>query len=99
MGRVWWGDEEETNLKLEKCGLFVDVDNHFLAASPDGLIGENSVLEVKCPFSGRMSKIQEGKLFPHLEFRDDMLKLKKVIDTCTKCKGKWLLPRKKRVTL
>ena len=35
--------------KVEPCGLFVDVEKSFLAASPDGLVGEEAVVEVKCP--------------------------------------------------
>lgn len=43
--------EESTGNKVEKCGLFVDLTRGYLAASPDGLVGEDRVLEVKCPFS------------------------------------------------
>jgi hypothetical protein len=37
-----------TNLKIEKCSLFVDSEKRFLVASPNGLIGATSVVEVKC---------------------------------------------------
>lgn len=36
---------------MQPCGLFIDLDNGFLAASPDGLIGADGIAEVKCPES------------------------------------------------
>ena len=43
---------EETGIWLDPCG--------FIGASPDGLIGTNAVLEVKCPFTFRNSTIEEA---------------------------------------
>ena len=40
-------EEKEVN----ECGLFIHPEYNFLAASPDGLIGDNTVLEIKCPYS------------------------------------------------
>ena len=37
------------NVKL--AGLFVDLNLPYLAASPDGLIGDDSIIEIKCPIS------------------------------------------------
>ena len=34
---------------VEPCGLFVDTSKPFLAASPDGVVGQDAVVEVKCP--------------------------------------------------
>ena len=43
--------EMQTGNEVEKCGFFeFDV---WLGASPDGLIGKNGMIEVKCPFSLR----------------------------------------------
>ncbi|KAK3922399.1 hypothetical protein KUF71_011868 [Frankliniella fusca] len=36
---------------VEECGLFIDQEMPFLGASPDGLIGLEMVLEIKCPYS------------------------------------------------
>lgn len=33
---------------VQECGLFISLENGVLAASPDGLIGEDGLLEVKC---------------------------------------------------
>ncbi|GFR97011.1 interference hedgehog-like Protein [Elysia marginata] len=42
---------EETGVWLDKCG--------FLGASPDGLVGHDCVLEVKCPYSHRDHTIED----------------------------------------
>lgn len=36
-------------LTITACGLFIDEDNPHLAASPDGLIGQDGIIEIKCP--------------------------------------------------
>ena len=70
---------EVTKLEVTKCGLFVDVDNGFLAGTPDGLIGEETLVEVKCPYRGREHKITpDPDEFPFLEYREGQLKLKKL---------------------
>lgn len=47
--------KKELALKLKKeiksCGLFIDIENPCLGASPDGLIDENGLVEIKCPLS------------------------------------------------
>lgn len=71
-----------TGLHVKPCGLFVSLDENkgFLAASPDGLVGDNKIVEIKCPYSGRA-------LTPHeiparnrnfcCTFENDKLKLKR----------------------
>lgn len=39
--------------KITKCGLFIDRNNPFLGASPDGLVKDDSIVEIKCPSSAR----------------------------------------------
>jgi len=43
--------ELETGLTVEKCGFFPYED--WLGASPDGLIGNDTILEFKCPYGIR----------------------------------------------
>ena len=43
--------EMETGLKVDKCGFFPYED--WLGGSPDGLIGDDALLENKCPFGKR----------------------------------------------
>lgn len=45
----------EHGLKVEPCGFFVHPEHDWLGASPDGLIGEDGVFEVKAPYSKRYS--------------------------------------------
>lgn len=47
----------EIRKPIDKCGLFIDQTNHFLGASPDGLIGSDGLVEVKCPITA------QGKTF------------------------------------
>lgn len=47
----------ESGQRVEECGLFVDTDKSFLAASPDGLVGTEAVVEVKCPLKCADSRL------------------------------------------
>jgi hypothetical protein len=47
-------------VEVLSCGLFVDEKIRFLGASPDGLIGSDSILEIKCPFGARDQTIEEA---------------------------------------
>lgn len=58
-------------LKVQTCGLFVDSEYNYLAASPDGIVGETALIEIKCPFNGRDRKIAADKFFPFLVEDDD----------------------------
>ena len=51
--------EKETGQKVEKCGLFVNRSG-ILGASPDGLVGTDSLLEVKCPYRERNLTLKEA---------------------------------------
>ncbi|KYN14507.1 hypothetical protein ALC57_13287, partial [Trachymyrmex cornetzi] len=46
--------ESMLNLKIKRCGLFIDSEIPFLGASPDGLIEEDGIVEIKCPFAARL---------------------------------------------
>ncbi|XP_060862495.1 uncharacterized protein LOC132939379 isoform X1 [Metopolophium dirhodum] len=39
--------------EIYACGLFVDKEIGYLAASPDGLIEDTAIVEIKCPFVAR----------------------------------------------
>lgn len=41
--------EIEIEKSIEECGLVIQLEYSFLAASPDGLIGWDHVVEIKCP--------------------------------------------------
>lgn len=67
--------EEVTGLSVSNCGLFIREDLPFLAASPDGLVGDDSVIEIKCPYKGKDEKIKPGPAFPFLCMMDNNLQL------------------------
>ena len=49
----------KTGLCIEKCGIWLDLSG-MLGASPDGLIGKDVLLEIKCPFTQKESTIEEA---------------------------------------
>jgi len=69
-------------LTVEECGLFVDLHKGFLAASPDGTVGKDGLVEVKCPLSCRDESIEDLARQDHsfcLEYHtgEDKLRLKR----------------------
>ena len=63
--------EELIGLKIEPCGVFVNHEFPFLAATPDGLVGKTEIVEIKCPFKGKDSAIEPGILFPFLIYDEE----------------------------
>lgn len=61
---------EKTHLKVSKCGLYVCEEKPFLGASPDGVVGQDRIVEIKCPFNGRNQVIAPGKCFSFLTYND-----------------------------
>lgn len=45
--------EHRYGVMIEPCGLVVHPEHDFLAASPDGLVGERGMVECKCPYRAR----------------------------------------------
>ncbi|CAH2098119.1 unnamed protein product [Euphydryas editha] len=44
--------EQQENVKKLPCGLFIHKKYKFIGASPDGVIDEIRIVEIKCPISG-----------------------------------------------
>ena len=59
--------EKSEGVKTQKCGLFICGKRPYLGASPDAVINDNEIVEVKCPFVGRKDQILPGKRFPFIE--------------------------------
>lgn len=59
--------EEKFRIKTQKCGLFVPFDRPYLGASPDAKVGDDGIVEVKCPYAGRNMPILPGPKFRHLQ--------------------------------
>lgn len=39
------------NVEVKTCGFFVKKEEPYLGATPDGLIGDDGIIEIKCPSS------------------------------------------------
>ena len=79
--------ERETGLKTQKCGLFINETNPFLASSPDRIVfigGVPHTIEVKCPFSCKDKEINVQNV-PYLCNGDGKMYLK-IISTMAKSK-------------
>lgn len=51
--------EAEKKLSVDKCGIFVSKSHPYLASTPDGIVGDDKVLEVKCPYVAKEREINE----------------------------------------
>ena len=51
--------EEKTKLQVIETGVWLD-ESGVLGASPDGLVGEDHVVEVKCPYTHRNQTLDES---------------------------------------
>lgn len=56
--------EEMTGLKVQRVALVVHPELDYVSCSPDGLIGDDEGLEIKCPFSSdvHLATIKAGKM-------------------------------------
>lgn len=58
--------KRQENVEILPCGLFIDPVHPFLGATPDGLIGDNMLVEIKCPLTaskkGLTRAIQENNI-------------------------------------
>lgn len=52
--------EHQENIKIIPCGLFIDKNHPFLGATPDGVIDENRIVEIKCPVSGFRTNLEDA---------------------------------------
>lgn len=59
VARKWF--EDTSGLSVTKSGIVVRSDEQYLAASPDGVIDENTILEIKCPTKSLQSLLNSGK--------------------------------------
>ncbi|KAH9360227.1 hypothetical protein HPB48_001608 [Haemaphysalis longicornis] len=52
--------EATYDVVVKECGLFVDRKRPFLGATPDGLVGDDTLVEIKCPYAARDLTPLEG---------------------------------------
>ena len=65
---------ETLHHSTEPCGMFTCVDAPWLAASPDRIVSDVAVLEVKCPFSAKDTLISPETV-PYLKAVNNSLQL------------------------
>ena len=51
--------QQFTNLKVQECGVFLSLSG-LLGASPDGIVDDNLLVEVKCPLSISQTTVEEA---------------------------------------
>lgn len=66
--------ENDKGLTTSPCGMFVSSSHPYLAASPDRLLNEDCVIEVKCPYTARDKDITEINV-PWLQLHGNELTL------------------------
>lgn len=52
--------ELQNNIKIHRCGLFIDSTHYFLGATPDGTFDEDNIVEIKCPSSASNMTVDEA---------------------------------------
>ena len=69
MARVAYQEENEVLVKQEG---FIKIENEFIGYSPDGLVNENGLIEIKCPTSSKHFEYLDTQEIPK-EYINQML--------------------------
>ena len=87
----------KTGLQVVETGVWLD-ESGLLGASPDGLVGDESVLEAKCPYSQRNLTIEEALQDSSfcLERKDGKIELKKNHVYWHQCQGHMFFTKRKK---
>lgn len=51
--------EKQLNINVKECGILIDQDNIYLGSSPDGLIDDDGMIEIKCPYGSFGLKVDD----------------------------------------
>ena len=63
--------------EVKECGLFIYEKHPFIAGSPDRLLGEDGIVEVKCPYKARKYEVSPANQCYLLKSSDGGLKMNK----------------------
>ena len=66
--------EEDFECSLKQCGIFVSKSYPFIGASPDAIVDNEKIVEVKCPYKVK-DKVISPKTVPFLVEREGQLAL------------------------
>lgn len=50
----------QLKINIEPCGLFVDQKLPYLGATPDGIVGDDTIIEIKCPITAYKTSLDEA---------------------------------------
>jgi hypothetical protein len=92
--------EKKYSKIVSKCGLFVNETFPNFAASPDGVIDDETIVEVKCPFTARNDLISESNSISFLELNSNgLLQLKPSHNYYYQIQGQLVIAKKRRCIL
>ncbi|XP_050526266.1 uncharacterized protein LOC126896993 [Daktulosphaira vitifoliae] len=57
-----------TGKTIKPCGVFIDEKFNFLIARPDGLVGDDAIIEIKCPYKIRNCSPEEAAISSKLRY-------------------------------
>ncbi|XP_050526313.1 uncharacterized protein LOC126897016 [Daktulosphaira vitifoliae] len=66
--------EKKMNTKIKPCGLFFDGNINYLTAKPDGLIGKDGIIEIKCPVKAQYmtpEKAIKDKVIKYVHYNEN----------------------------
>lgn len=52
--------QEQESIIIKPCGLFIDKEYPFIGATPDGIVGEDTIVEIKCPITAYKSGLENA---------------------------------------
>lgn len=47
-------------IEINDCRIFIDENISYLAATPDGIIGNDTIVEIKCPYVARQMSLTDA---------------------------------------
>lgn len=90
--------ENFLSAKVDRCGLCISLTHPFIAASPDGMLQNETIIEVKCPYVARHYAITTTTV-PYLYESNGELKLKKKHNYYTQIQGQLFCTNRKYANL
>ncbi|XP_050547954.1 uncharacterized protein LOC126909811 [Daktulosphaira vitifoliae] len=62
------------DVKIEPCSAFIDKNINYLTAKPDGIIGDDGIVEIKCPVNAQYftpEKAIKDKVIKYLYYNEN----------------------------
>lgn len=81
-------------VQVSESGLTLDPAFPYIGASPDGIVDDYTILEIKCPYTGRDKSVKElvNSGYPHVEMdENNQMKLKRTSEYYSQVQGEMAL--------